>query len=113
MFSFFERTATLSRVLDHIRKPNPAAVILDVRTPEEYDSLHLKTGLNCPIQSLPENLERLAQYDTFFVHCAHGYRGTKACRLLAAKWPEKEILLIAIPIEEWPHYKIPTEKGPC
>lgn len=57
----------------------PGAVLLDVRTPEEYLSGHLPGSVNFP-------LERLQTYDgdgPVFAYCRSGARSARACALLA------------------------------
>ena len=56
--------------------------ILDVRKEEEYDDVHLDHALNIPLASLEEQLGRVDDKDSFFIHCATGYRSMTAASLL-------------------------------
>ena len=56
--------------------------ILDVRKEEEYNDVHLDHALNIPLASLEEQLGRVDDKDSFFIHCATGYRSMTAASLL-------------------------------
>jgi rhodanese-related sulfurtransferase len=60
-------------------------VILDVRTPQEFDSGHLAGAVNLDFNA-PDFLERIKALDrrrTYLVHCASGGRSAKACGKLS------------------------------
>lgn len=60
-------------------RTTPGAVLLDVRTPEEYAQGHIPESVNFP-------LERLRDYDggeKVFAYCHSGARSARACALLA------------------------------
>lgn len=59
------------------------AVILDVRTPGEYATGHIKGSLNIPVDSLGRNLNKLKQKDKHIITCcASGMRSAAAKNLL-------------------------------
>jgi rhodanese-related sulfurtransferase len=64
------------------REPN--AVILDVRTPAEYATGHLKDAVLLDINSkdFDQKIKALDKDKTYLVHCAVGMRGEKACKRL-------------------------------
>ncbi|MFS4416999.1 MBL fold metallo-hydrolase [Maribacter sp. 2307ULW6-5] len=62
-----------------------AAPVLDVRKPGEYKSGHLKGALHAPLTDLNAHLGRLPDQDTFFVHCAGGYRSVIAASILKSR----------------------------
>lgn len=53
-------------------------IILDVRTPEEYEIGHIPNSLNIPLDSLRSRFEELNQYSKIYVHCKMGGRAKKA-----------------------------------
>lgn len=56
----------------------PGAVLLDVRTPQEYRSGHIPGSRNLPLQKL-EEVESLAERETpIFVYCLSGARSRQA-----------------------------------
>ena len=64
---------------------NKASVILDVRTPEEYDSGHIVSAQLIDIRNPQGFMEGIAQLDkskTYYVYCRSGARSAQACQLL-------------------------------
>lgn len=62
----------------------PDAVLLDVRTPQEYREGHIPNSINAPLQSLGAEDTLPANQDTpLFVYCHSGARSSQAVRLLA------------------------------
>lgn len=62
----------------------PGAVLLDVRTPQEYREGHIPGSKNVPLQSLGEARLPAAGKDTpLFVYCHSGARSRRAVNLLA------------------------------
>ena len=60
------------------------AVLLDVRTPQEYREGHIPGSINIPLQSLSTADQIPAGKDTLlFVYCYSGARSAQAVRLLA------------------------------
>jgi hydroxyacylglutathione hydrolase len=59
--------------------------VLDVRKPNEFDSGHIEGAQLASLQELPEKLNTLSKNDTYYIHCAGGYRSMIASSLLKAK----------------------------
>ena len=60
------------------------AVLLDVRTPQEYREGRIPGGKNVPLQELDRVAAVAARRDTpLFVYCHSGARSSQAVRLLA------------------------------
>ena len=60
------------------------AVLLDVRTPQEYREGHIPGSVNVPLQSLSTADQIPAGKDApLFVYCHSGARSSQAIRLLA------------------------------
>ncbi len=57
-------------------------LFLDVRTPEEYQSGHVPTAKNIPIQVLSQRLAEVPKDVKVFVYCESGVRSTKAAKIL-------------------------------
>ena len=60
-------------------------VILDVRTPGEFEAGHLAGAVNLDVTA-PDFLKRagtLDKHKTYLVHCASGWRSAKACKELS------------------------------
>ena len=64
-------------------KTIPGAVLLDVRTPEEYEEGHIPGSRNIPVQSM-ETVESVVSRKDIpvFVYCYSGARSHRAARML-------------------------------
>lgn len=59
------------------------ALLLDVRTPEEYRDGHISGSRNLPLQSISEAAAIIDKKDTpLFIHCLSGGRSRRAVELL-------------------------------
>ncbi len=64
-------------------KTTDRAVLLDVRTPGEYQEGHIPGSKNIPLQTLDETQEIIENKDTpIFVHCLSGGRSRQATAIL-------------------------------
>ena len=61
--------------------PREDDIIIDVRTKEEYDELHVKKAINIPYNDIDENIQ-LDKTKTIFVYCKSGARSRKAYDIL-------------------------------
>jgi rhodanese-related sulfurtransferase len=61
------------------------AKIIDVRSPAEFASGHLKTSVNIPLGTLSANLGKVKKNDVIITCCASGMRSSSAKSLLKAK----------------------------
>ena len=65
-------------------RETPGAVLLDVRTAQEYREGHISGGKNVPLQELDRVTAMAPEKDTpLFVYCHSGARSSQAVRLLA------------------------------
>jgi rhodanese-related sulfurtransferase len=58
------------------------AVVIDVRTPEEYAEAHVPGAVLLPLNELPERVEHLPEADELLVICRSGQRSRSACEFL-------------------------------
>ena len=81
IFDFFKQPDINKGILEY-RNTN-GAVLLDVRTPQEYREGHIPGSNNIPLQQL-ENVEEIAENkDTvLYVYCHSGARSRQAVSLL-------------------------------
>jgi rhodanese-related sulfurtransferase len=63
----------------------PDAVVLDVRTPEEYAAGHIPHSVNIDYKSadFDKKVASLDKNKTYLVHCAGGGRSSAACKKLS------------------------------
>jgi len=64
------------------------AILLDVRTPEEFAEGHLDGALNIPVQVLAARCCELPAEAFIVVHCKSGGRSATAAQLLRARGHE-------------------------
>ena len=58
------------------------AIILDVRTPQEYKTKHIKGAINYPVQELHNLYVRLPKDKAVIVYCRAGNRSAHAAKFL-------------------------------
>jgi rhodanese-related sulfurtransferase len=83
---------------------NPAAVILDVRTPAEFKQGAIKGAINIDIMGSSFN-EKIAQLDkdkTYLVYCRSGNRSGSACSSMG-KDGFKNIYNLSGGMMQWPY----------
>lgn len=61
------------------------ALLLDVRTPEEFAQRHLPNAVNIPVDALPTALDRLPKDRPIVVYCASGRRSARATSYLLSQ----------------------------
>lgn len=61
------------------------AMIVDVRTPAEYQGGHIKGSVNIPLQILDKNIAKLKKDKPVITCCASGMRSGSAKSMLKAK----------------------------
>lgn len=60
-------------------------VILDVRTPEEFERIKIPNAINIDIykgQGFIYQIEQLDKELAYFVYCQAGFRSAKACQIM-------------------------------
>lgn len=66
--------------------------VVDVRRPAEYTSEHMEEAVNVPLDYLEDYLHKIDDKDqTYYVHCAGGYRSMIASSLLKQRGYDKVI----------------------
>lgn len=72
----FGKKADLQEVISN------GAVIIDVRTNGEFQSGHLRSSINIPVDNLQQNFKKLSKDKPIITCCASGARSASAMRLL-------------------------------
>lgn len=65
---------------DMIEKNN--VVFIDVRTPNEYDLMHIKNAINIPINEIEQKILQVEQTHPIMVYCSSGARSKTAIQIL-------------------------------
>lgn len=61
------------------------AQIIDVRSPAEFQSGHIKGAINIPLQTLDKNLAKIKKDKPVITCCASGMRSASAKSILKSK----------------------------
>ncbi len=61
---------------------NSNDILLDVRTPQEFEKGHIENAINIPLDELRSRLQELDRGKTIYVYCQIGLRGYLAQRIL-------------------------------
>ena len=81
IFSFFKNIDINQGINEY--KNTPGAVLVDVRTPQEYKEGHIPESKNVPLQSLADQADKiLKKDDVLFVYCRSGSRSKQATHIL-------------------------------
>ncbi|MDO8998644.1 MAG: MBL fold metallo-hydrolase [Bacteroidota bacterium] len=59
--------------------------ILDVRKLSEYQSEHILDAVNAPLDTINESMFKINKSETYYVHCASGYRSMVFISILQAR----------------------------
>jgi phage shock protein E len=71
---------------DYAQLLSEGAIILDVRSPGEYVTGHIKGSINIPVNKLSENLNKLkSKSKPIITCCASGMRSASAKGILESK----------------------------
>jgi len=82
------KTAGIREMTPAEARPGVAAAysqFIDVRTPEEYAAGHADRANNIPLDTLPDDLDRLEKNEPIYLICQTGRRSMKAAELLKEK----------------------------
>lgn len=70
---------------DFAKRFNDDIPLFDVRKESEYQSQHLTAAANTPLDNLNDHLSTFPKEETFYVHCAGGYRSMIASSILKSR----------------------------
>lgn len=67
-----------------ILKNDKEAILVDVRSKQEYQEEHLEGSINCPLYDLERNSQNLSdkKENTIIVYCQSGSRSKRATQIL-------------------------------
>lgn len=73
---------------EQLANERPSLKVLDVRKPAEYESGHLELALSRPLDYINDWTGEIDHNDTYYIHCAGGYRSMVAASILKARGVE-------------------------
>ena len=85
-------------------------LILDVRSPEEFSSGHIKGARNEGHETVTGIVEELKSYGTVYVHCKMGGRATMASESLVAAGLNNVVCVGNGGMERWGEMGWPIER---
>lgn len=87
-----DRIASISATqLETALNSDENLMVLDVRKPGEYESEHLENTLTRPLDYINDWTSTLSPSETYYIHCAGGYRSMIAASILKARGIENVI----------------------
>jgi rhodanese-related sulfurtransferase len=82
MMGFLKKLFSGAPSKDFKQMVSEGAVIVDVRTRQEYQSGNIKGSINIPLNELSGSLNKLNPARPVITCCASGMRSARACSLL-------------------------------
>jgi rhodanese-related sulfurtransferase len=68
-----------------LQQQNQAVRLIDIRTTEEYEKMHVPGAVNMPAETIAENINRFAAHDTIVCICNKGQeRSQNAAETIAS-----------------------------
>lgn len=88
---------------------NPDFVVLDVRTPKEYEKEHLENARLLDVNSsdFESKIEEMDKNKEYFIYCKAGRRGSKAAKLMQENGYQN-VINIAGGIDRWKSKRLPV-----
>ena len=92
-------------------RDDPDFVVLDVRTPEEYEKGHIENAhlLNAKSRDFEDEIGKMDKNRKYFVYCRTGRKSRKAVELMQ-KSGYKEAHSIIGGMDKWKRRRLPVEK---
>jgi len=57
-------------------------LVIDVRSPDEYQDIHIENVRNIPLDELENRMDELRGHKNVYIHCGTGGRSAEACSFL-------------------------------
>lgn len=67
------------------RELSKTSIVIDARKPSEYDAEHVENAVNIPLDSINSNFSAVPKNETFYLHCAGGYRSVIMASILKSR----------------------------
>ena len=105
------KTIPMSDLYDMIDKISPKAIVLDVRSPEEYAAGHIKGSRNIPHDQVGGRLDQLKGYELIYIHCRSGARATAAAQTLINAGFNNIVCITGSGMADWIACGLPVERN--
>lgn len=85
LFDIFGNKADINTLVEEARQTD-GAVLIDVRTPEEFASGHIEGAYNIPLDRIESTLKIVQDKSTpLYLYCRSGARSGRACSYLQSE----------------------------
>ena len=81
----FETDAVETVMPEDLANNYGKAIIVDARKPNEFTTERIEKAINIPLDYINDHLAEVPKNDTFYVHCAGGYRSVIWASILKAR----------------------------
>ncbi|WP_338378284.1 MBL fold metallo-hydrolase [uncultured Flavobacterium sp.] len=81
----FETDSINSVSPEEFEKNYKENIIVDSRKPSEYNAEHVENALNIPLDFVNEQLAEVPKEESFYIHCAGGYRSVIMASILKSR----------------------------
>jgi phage shock protein E len=85
MFDFIKQFFGFSTKIDFNKLVLAGAIILDVRTKNEFSGGHIIGSVNLPVQELSNGIKNLKKENAIITCCASGIRSASAKKILLSQ----------------------------
>ncbi|GIT63339.1 MAG: hypothetical protein Ct9H300mP21_08850 [Pseudomonadota bacterium] len=85
-------------------------VVIDCRTPDEYEAGHIPGAINLPMGKELDQLGELRDYRKIFLYCYSGRRSQTVFATLTSKGMDNLVCLGSSGMAEWKKFGYPVEK---
>ena len=85
MFDFIKQFFGFSTKIDFNKLVLAGAIILDVRTKNEFSGGHIIGSVNLPVQELSNGIKKLKKGNAIITYCASGIRSASAKKILLSQ----------------------------
>ncbi|MFN8143004.1 MAG: rhodanese-like domain-containing protein [Bacteroidia bacterium] len=85
MLSLIKKVFGISPSVDVQDWIHKGAIIVDVRTKDEFQTGHIKGSINVPLNALPGQLSKVPKDKLILTCCASGMRSSSAKHILKSK----------------------------
>jgi phage shock protein E len=80
--NLFQKLFSIAPAVDLKTVISEGAFLVDVRTPGEFSSGHVKGSVNIPLDSIPNQLAKFKNKKNIIVFCRSGMRSSQAKNIL-------------------------------
>jgi|TARA_B100000315_G_scaffold145399_1_gene134329 rhodanese-related sulfurtransferase len=92
---------SIDNLHNRIQNLGPDDLVLDVRTPEEFQAGHIHEAQNTPHEKVVSIADNLRKYKTVYVHCKMGGRAKMAAQALQENGLDNIVCVGDGGIERW------------